>query len=199
MCDTDYQLFVPVVMTYCNSPGLSSCFSSFFPSDIKTRRRLASASLNPSLFCPITSLCRPVSARRSNMTSNLILSRSEAPLSRRASPPKQKQSRSQRKSSSLPIETVDYLKAWMMSPEHIAHPYPTEQEKAKIMADTGIELKQLTNWFVNNRKRFWKPRVEAQLQNSKPQLQFRRLQYLLPLLLLSRPRLVAISTTLQST
>lgn len=31
------------------------------------------------------------------------------------------------------------------------------------MADTGIELKQLTNWFVNNRKRFWKPRVEAKL------------------------------------
>jgi hypothetical protein len=32
------------------------------------------------------------------------------------------------------------------------------------MADTGIELKKLTNWFVNNRKRFWKPRVEAKLQ-----------------------------------
>jgi hypothetical protein len=49
----------------------------------------------------------------------------------------------------------------MMSPEHIAHPYPTEQEKAQIMVETGIELKQLTNWFVNNRKRYWKPRVEA--------------------------------------
>jgi len=51
----------------------------------------------------------------------------------------------------------------MMSPEHVAHPYPTEQEKAQIMADTGIELKQLTNWFVNNRKRYWKPRVESKL------------------------------------
>lgn len=70
-----------------------------------------------------------------------------------------------KKSTSLPAETVDYLKAWMMSPEHIAHPYPTEQEKAQIMADTGIELKQLTNWFVNNRKRYWKPRVEARLQH----------------------------------
>ena len=72
-----------------------------------------------------------------------------------------------RKSMSLPAETVEYLKAWMMSPEHIAHPYPTEQEKAQIMADTGIELKQLTNWFVNNRKRYWKPRVEAQLQKQR--------------------------------
>jgi hypothetical protein len=69
-----------------------------------------------------------------------------------------------KKSSSLPVEVVEYLKAWMMSPVHIAHPYPTEQEKAQIMADTGIELKQLTNWFVNNRKRYWKPRVEARLQ-----------------------------------
>ena len=71
-----------------------------------------------------------------------------------------------RKSSSLNPETVEYLKNWMMSPEHIAHPYPTEQEKAEIMAETGIEIKQLTNWFVNNRKRFWKPRVEAKLQKS---------------------------------
>lgn len=57
-----------------------------------------------------------------------------------------------------------------MSPDHVAHPYPTEQEKAQIMSDTGIELKQLTNWFVNNRKRFWKPRVEARLQH-QPQVQ----------------------------
>lgn len=70
----------------------------------------------------------------------------------------------QRKTTSLPASTVEYLKAWMMSPEHIAHPYPTEHEKAKIMEDTGIEIKQLTNWFVNNRKRYWKPRVEARVQ-----------------------------------
>lgn len=75
-----------------------------------------------------------------------------------------KKSNGKRKSASLPSETVEYLKAWMMSPEHIAHPYPTEQEKVEIMKDTGIELKQLTNWFVNNRKRYWKPRVEARLQ-----------------------------------
>eukprot|EP01082_Thalassiosira_pseudonana_P015447 g13700.t1 g13700 contig9:228414-229317(+) len=42
------------------------------------------------------------------------------------------------KSASLPQETVAYLKAWMMSPEHISRPYPTKQEKAEIMAETGI-------------------------------------------------------------
>ena len=35
------------------------------------------------------------------------------------------------------------------------------QEKKEIMVATGIELKQLTNWFLNNRKRFWKPLVDA--------------------------------------
>lgn len=74
-----------------------------------------------------------------------------------------------KKSGSLPIDAVEYLKAWMMSPEHIAHPYPTDVEKVKIMEETGIELKQLTNWFVNNRKRYWKPRVEAQIQERGPE------------------------------
>lgn len=62
--------------------------------------------------------------------------------------------------NSLAPHTIDYLKAWMMSPEHIQNPYPTEDEKAEIMAATGIEKKQLTCWFSNNRKRYWKPKIE---------------------------------------
>lgn len=79
----------------------------------------------------------------------------------------QQQKSNVRKSTTLPAETVEYLKNWMMSPEHINHPYPTEREKAQIMADTGIGIKPLTNWFVNNRKRYWKPRYEARLQQQK--------------------------------
>ena len=101
------------------------------------------------------------SSRRARSSSSVSASSSTSSLKSKAS---------QKKSSSLPPETVEYLKAWMMSPDHVAHPYPTEQEKAQIMRDTGIELKQLTNWFVNNRKRFWKPRVEARLQHP-PQVQ----------------------------
>jgi hypothetical protein len=88
----------------------------------------------------------------------------QAPLGSQSPSQNGKAKGGKKKSSSLPNETVEYLKAWMMAPEHIAHPYPTEQEKTLIMADTGIEMKQLTNWFVNNRKRYWKPRVEARLQ-----------------------------------
>ena len=79
-------------------------------------------------------------------------------------PPAITASKKKKKITVLPRSTVEYLKAWILSPEHINHPYPTEKEKEEIMKDTGIEMKQLTNWFVNNRKRFWKPRVEAQMQ-----------------------------------
>ena len=65
--------------------------------------------------------------------------------------------------SSVPPETVKYLTAWMMSPEHVDHPYPDEQEKAQMVRDTGIDIKQLSNWFSNTRRRFWKPWMEGNL------------------------------------
>ena len=74
---------------------------------------------------------------------------------------------SSKKKRALPSITVDYLKAWMMSPEHIENPYPSEDEKANIMNDTGIELKQLTTWFANNRKRYWKPKVDELRKKAK--------------------------------
>ncbi|KAL7551521.1 hypothetical protein ACHAWF_014707 [Thalassiosira exigua] len=100
------------------------------------------------------------------MSSPYAASAAAAPLAKKAPLPSVRKPKST-KAPSLPSSTVEHLKAWMMSPEHVAHPYPTEQEKAQIMHETGIELKQLTNWFVNNRKRFWKPRVEAKLQKHR--------------------------------
>lgn len=66
-----------------------------------------------------------------------------------------------RRSNSLQPHVVDYLKKWLMCEEHINHPYPTEEEKKVMVEDTGIDMKRLNNWFVNNRIRYWKPRFEA--------------------------------------
>eukprot|EP00532_Pseudo-nitzschia_australis_P013141 CAMPEP_0168209576 /NCGR_PEP_ID=MMETSP0140_2-20121125/2700_1 /TAXON_ID=44445 /ORGANISM="Pseudo-nitzschia australis, Strain 10249 10 AB" /LENGTH=278 /DNA_ID=CAMNT_0008136099 /DNA_START=105 /DNA_END=942 /DNA_ORIENTATION=+ len=77
------------------------------------------------------------------------------------SPTKNRKSQGRGRSNSLPTHVVDYLKNWLMSPEHINHPYPSEAEKARMVADAGIDIKRLNNWFVNNRIRFWKPRYEA--------------------------------------
>jgi len=75
--------------------------------------------------------------------------------------PKKTKTQGRGRSNSLPCHVVEYLKNWLMSPEHINHPYPSESEKGRMVADTGIEIKRLNNWFVNNRIRFWKPRFEA--------------------------------------
>lgn len=57
----------------------------------------------------------------------------------------------------LQPEAKSVLKAWMFSPEHFAHPYPSEEEKEELASEAGIEVKQLSNWFTNARKRLWQP------------------------------------------
>jgi hypothetical protein len=61
---------------------------------------------------------------------------------------------------SFTTEAIAYLRDWMLSPDHIDNPYPTEAEKEFLSARCGIEMKQLTNWFVNNRRRIWKPKLD---------------------------------------
>lgn len=64
----------------------------------------------------------------------------------------------------LPAGAVQTLKAWLLSPEHFTHPYPTPQDQAMLMAKTGIDKKQLKNWFTNARRRIWKPMLKKQIE-----------------------------------
>jgi hypothetical protein len=64
----------------------------------------------------------------------------------------------------LPAGAVATLKAWLLSPEHFTHPYPTPQDQVMLMQQTGIDKKQLKNWFTNARRRIWKPMLKKQLE-----------------------------------
>jgi len=64
----------------------------------------------------------------------------------------------------LPPGSVDILKNWLLSPEHFRHPYPTPQDQAELMERTGIDKKQLKNWFTNARRRIWKPMLKKQIE-----------------------------------
>ncbi|XP_006651679.2 putative homeobox protein knotted-1-like 5 [Oryza brachyantha] len=44
---------------------------------------------------------------------------------------------------------------------HYRWPYPSEMEKAALAESTGLDKKQITNWFINQRKRHWKPTPAA--------------------------------------
>ncbi|KAI1213051.1 uncharacterized protein F4807DRAFT_309766 [Annulohypoxylon truncatum] len=51
----------------------------------------------------------------------------------------------------LPKETTDKLRAWFVA--HLQHPYPSEEEKQDLMRQTGLQLNQISNWFINARRR----------------------------------------------
>jgi hypothetical protein len=67
----------------------------------------------------------------------------------------------------LPAGAVATLKAWLLSPEHFTHPYPTPQDQVMLMQKTGIDKKQLKNWFTNARRRIWKPMLKKQIEQGK--------------------------------
>ncbi|CAL9155299.1 unnamed protein product [Musa hybrid cultivar] len=58
-----------------------------------------------------------------------------------------------RRAGKLPGDSTCTLKAWWQS--HSKWPYPTEDDKAQLVEETGLQLKQINNWFINQRKRNW--------------------------------------------
>lgn len=58
-----------------------------------------------------------------------------------------------RRAGKLPGDTTSVLKQWWL--QHSKWPYPTEDDKAKLVEETGLQLKQINNWFINQRKRNW--------------------------------------------
>ncbi|XP_047306978.1 homeobox protein knotted-1-like LET12 [Impatiens glandulifera] len=58
-----------------------------------------------------------------------------------------------RRAGKLPCDTTSQLKSWWQS--HSKWPYPTEEDKTRLVQETGLQLKQINNWFINQRKRNW--------------------------------------------
>lgn len=56
-----------------------------------------------------------------------------------------------RKRGNLPKQVTDILRAWFE--EHEQHPYPTEEEKQMLLRKTGLAMSQISNWFINARRR----------------------------------------------
>ncbi|XP_052483624.1 homeobox protein HD1 isoform X2 [Gossypium raimondii] len=58
-----------------------------------------------------------------------------------------------RRAGKLPGDTTTVLKNWWQ--QHSKWPYPTEDDKAELVEETGLQLKQINNWFINQRKGNW--------------------------------------------
>ncbi|KAJ4960621.1 hypothetical protein NE237_020531 [Protea cynaroides] len=66
-----------------------------------------------------------------------------------------------KKKGKLPREARQTLLDWWNV--HFKWPYPTEADKMALAETTGLDQKQINNWFINQRKRHWKPSENMQL------------------------------------
>ncbi|XP_055631602.1 homeobox protein PKNOX1-like [Toxorhynchites rutilus septentrionalis] len=64
----------------------------------------------------------------------------------------------------LPKHATSVMRAWLF--QHLVHPYPTEDEKRAIAAQTNLTLLQVNNWFINARRRILQPMLEHVSDNS---------------------------------
>jgi len=64
-----------------------------------------------------------------------------------------------KKKGKLPRDARQKLLHWWQL--HYRWPYPSELEKAALAESTGLDAKQINNWFINQRKRHWKPAPPA--------------------------------------
>jgi len=75
--------------------------------------------------------------------------------------PNESQSYSSHKTrrGNLPKASTNLLKKWLF--DHLFHPYPTEEEKSSLSLQTGLSLNQISNWFINARRRTLQPMLES--------------------------------------
>ncbi|XP_017358406.2 LOW QUALITY PROTEIN: homeobox protein TGIF2LY [Cebus imitator] len=74
-----------------------------------------------------------------------IMSRSNADIDKPLTLPRR------RKKGNLPVASVKILRDWMY--KHRFRAYPSEGEKQMLSEKTNLSLSQISNWFINARRR----------------------------------------------
>ena len=64
-----------------------------------------------------------------------------------------------------PKSATACLKGWLF--DHLVHPYPTEQQRDELCLQTGLSKLQISNWFVNARRRILQPMMDAMRAQGK--------------------------------
>ncbi|KAM9781627.1 homeobox protein PKNOX2 [Syngnathus typhle] len=74
--------------------------------------------------------------------------------------------KSRNKRGVLPKQATNIMRSWLF--QHLMHPYPTEDEKRQIAAQTNLTLLQVNNWFINARRRILQPMLDASNPDPAP-------------------------------
>ncbi|KAI3405127.2 CUP9 [Candida oxycetoniae] len=132
-----HHYLAPPQMIRSNSH--SNSFSAAINSAVSSPSRSLSSSSTPSI---------PSSSSSSSSNTN----------------PNSSSSYSKRKTrNNLPKEITFVLLRWLN--DHLNHPYPNSFEKNQLMMSTGLNQQQLSNWFINARRRKIKSLKEQKKMN----------------------------------
>lgn len=75
-----------------------------------------------------------------------------------SSKPTGKGTKRQKKRGIFSKTATNILRAWLF--QHLQHPYPSEDQKKQLGAETGLTILQVNNWFINARRRIVQPMID---------------------------------------
>lgn len=109
----------------------------------------------PSYACtpqPVLSYYKPMEAGEVKAQQSQLSQQKASTPSEAAPPHMGGVSTGKKKQGNLPKESTAILKRWLQ--QHTANPYPTEDEKMELSALTKLTVQQVSNWFINARRRY---------------------------------------------
>lgn len=77
--------------------------------------------------------------------------------------PAGKGAKRQKKRGIFSKTATNILRAWLF--QHLQHPYPSEEQKKQLGAETGLTILQVNNWFINARRRIVQPMIDQTNRN----------------------------------
>jgi hypothetical protein len=77
-----------------------------------------------------------------------------------------------RRRGNLPKPVISLLRTWLINNKR--HPYPSEEVKRHLARQTGLTKSQISNWFINARRRILKEMIDVN-QDGNPLAKGRRL------------------------
>ncbi|KAI8376169.1 uncharacterized protein BYT42DRAFT_573673 [Radiomyces spectabilis] len=149
-----------------------------YHSKISAQEKIMHLHHEPSAFCRTLSLSPPLSI--TDISAGITESAAKVSIRSDADPPvsitttsnnsnssggllpSDSTAKQKRRRGNLPKDVTEFLKRWLV--QHKKHPYPTEKEKMDLAYRTGLTVNQISNWFINARRRILQPMLESENQ-----------------------------------
>lgn len=138
------------------SHNLAAPTSPHYPNSATTFPHLAAAHLMGSAYAPNNPSSHGATASTNSPDRVPGACASVSPPNPSSTPPwSSTEAQAPRRRGKLPSAVTGILKTWLMS--HTTHPYPTEEEKKSLCEQTNLTMNQVSNWFINARRRILVP------------------------------------------